>query len=172
VLALAVGLTLAAAVACTLPGNDLAGRTCSTQRDCPEPYACVAIQPGALRTCEVLALPPHSDAGLPSFDGGGVFYCSRAKRLLDTYCVNCHGPTQQLGGNFRLDRYDSVGEVPGARAQAPRIMDRAVLTATMPPTTSPTGVPTDDERHALGVWVTAGAPLCDGGTPGTADGGT
>jgi mono/diheme cytochrome c family protein len=164
-LALAAGSALAVVVACTLPAGDFAGRTCSVQLDCPEPYACVAIQPGALRTCELLELPRRSDAGPPSYDGGGVFYCAQAKPILDTYCVNCHGPTQQNGGNFRLDRYESVGGVPGARAQASRIMDRAVLTNSMPPPNTTTGAPTEEERHALGVWVTAGAPLCDGGTP-------
>jgi hypothetical protein len=165
VLALAAGLALATVVACTLPAGDFAGRLCAAQRDCPQPYACVAVQPGALRTCELLAEPHHLDAGAEDFDGGGVFYCGQVKPILDAYCVNCHGPTQQNGGTFRLDWYEGAGGVPGSKEKASRIMDLAVLSHAMPPSGSSTGLPDDEERHALGVWVTSGAPYCDAGTP-------
>jgi len=171
-LALASGGAFLVVLACTLPGGDFSGKACSTQTDCPQPYACIGVQPGALKTCELLETPEIFDAGPEFLDGGNVFYCSPVKGLLDTYCVSCHGPTQQNGGNFRLDSYDPVGPIPGARAFAGRIKVRAYDTASMPPPTAPV-LPTHAERRELAIWTVSGAPFCgpDGGTAG-GDGGT
>jgi len=171
-LAFALGGAFTVVLACALPGGDYSGKTCSAQIDCPTPYSCIAVQPGALKTCELLAEPQPFDAGPEALDGGNVFYCGQVKPLLDTYCVSCHGPTQQNGGNFQLDTYDGQGAVPGAKAFAGRIKVRAYDTLSMPPS-SAAKLPTREERRELAVWTVSGAPFCapDGGKPG-ADGGT
>lgn len=73
-------------------------------------------------------------------------------------CSRCHGATTTGSGrtDFRLDVYETVGNVKGARDMAPRIRARAVVLFTMPPASA--SAPLNTERELLGRWVEAGAP--------------
>jgi hypothetical protein len=151
------------AAACTLGTGTFAGKTCSTNVDCPSPYVCAQVRPGE-RTCELLQ-------GVEVFDPAAAVpadYCHDVKPVLDRTCiVNCHGEVKDYPGSppgFRLDRYETVGTVLGAGAKAGTIKLR-VDQDTMPPMEPSLMRPTQAEKLILTRWVNAGAPQClDGGS--------
>lgn len=162
-LALAAALS---AAGCIISQDELAGRSCTFDVDCPEAYVCMG--PEGQRSCEV-SYPPR----MPSPDGGvadaGVVptYCREVQPILAANCVSsCHGEVT-TGSNhpeFRLDYYaPDAGQPKGAKDMAARIKARAFDLRTMPPAGNP--APSDGERAVLGRWAAAGAPFCDGGTP-------
>lgn len=154
------------AAGCIISQDELAGRACAFDADCPQSYACVG--PEGLRTCEVLYPPSTSstDGGTPDA-GPAPTYCKEVQPILEASCVsNCHGAVITGSGQtgFRLDYYEAdAGQPKGAKDMAARIKARAFDQRTMPPGGSP--APTDAERAVLARWATAGAPFCDGGTP-------
>jgi hypothetical protein len=165
-LSLAAVLT---AAGCIISQDQLAGRACSADEDCPQDYACVGTQE---RFCEVIYPPPPAVADGGTSDGGtdaGVVptYCREVQPILAANCTaNCHGADTTVSGHpeFRLDYYEPDGGGPnGAKYMAPRIKVRAFDQRTMPPVGNP--APTNTERAVLGRWAAAGAPFCDGGTP-------
>ncbi|HLL55730.1 MAG TPA: hypothetical protein VK447_19370 [Myxococcaceae bacterium] len=162
---------VALAAGCLVGQDDLVSRGCANDGDCPEAYACV--DDGAGGRC-LLQYPLRYDAGTVTRPDAGParYYCSDVKPLLDYYCVDCHGPARQEGGQFRLDYYARPEGPRGAYAMANRIKYRTALAQTMPPPDA--GHPSDLERSRISDWVSAGAPFCaDGGfDAGTPDAGT
>ena len=162
-LLLAVALV---AAGCIISQDELAGRACTFDADCPEAYNCVG--PEGLRSCEVIYPPRPAtvDAGTPDA-GRAPTYCADVQPILATTCVSsCHGAVTTGSGisDFRLDYYEpDAGQPKGAKEMAGRIKARAFDLRTMPPPSSP--APTDAQRAVLGRWAVAGAPFCDGGTP-------
>jgi hypothetical protein len=155
------------AAGCIISQDELAGRACAFDADCPEAYACVG--PEGLRACEVIYPPRPAtvDAGTPDA-GVAPTYCKEVQPILEATCVSsCHGAVTTGSGQntFRLDYYEpETGQPRGAKDMAARIKARAFDLRTMPPPSSP--APTDAERAVLARWATAGAPFCgDGGTP-------
>jgi hypothetical protein len=165
-----------AAVGCSIPVGDFAGKTCETAEDCPDPYICVAARAGAGRTCEALGLPDRADAGgTPT--GPVPTWCADVQPIMATYCLQtCHGAVHTGSGriDFRFDMYESAGGIKGAMEMAPRIEVRAAKFKDMPPVGNP--APSAEQREVLGQWAEGGAVFCntDGGTSdgGTSDGGT
>jgi len=154
------------AAGCIISQDELAGRACVSDAECPEAYACVG--PEGLRSCEVI-YPPRgasSDGGIPDA-GVAPTYCANVQPILAASCVSsCHGAVTTGSGrtDFRLDYYEpDAGQPKGAKDMAALIKIQAFDRRTMPPGGSP--APTDAERAVLGRWATAGAPFCDGGTP-------
>jgi hypothetical protein len=153
---------------CIISQDEVAGRACTFDADCPEAYTCAG--PEGLRFCEVI-YPPRSgssaDAG--TADAGVVpTYCAEVQPILAATCVlSCHGADTSGSGraDFRLDYYEpAAGQPKGAREMAARIKVRAFDQRTMPPLGSPQ--PSDAQRALLGRWAAGGAPFCrDGGTP-------
>lgn len=95
-------------------------------------------------------------------------YCHDAWPLFDAYCVECHGPDQQLGvTRFRLDLYDTDAGFYGAKAMAPVIRQQVFTFRIMPPQNAH-AFPALGERLIIAQWVDAGAPYCaaDGGDGG------
>jgi len=166
-------LSISAAVAlvgCVVSVSDFAGKSCEIAEDCPDSYVCVAVRPGAGRTCELLGLPDIADAGGPA-PGPVPTWCREVQPLLNTYCTsNCHGTDHTRSGrtDFQLDIYESTGSVKGAMEMAPRIEVRAARFKDMPPVGNP--LPTEEERKLLGSWAAGGAPFCNDGGVST-DGG-
>ncbi|WP_224249170.1 hypothetical protein [Hyalangium gracile] len=161
-------------VGCVVSVSDFAGKSCEIAEDCPDPYVCVAARPGAGRTCEALGLPGTTDGGGPA-PGPVPTWCADVQPLLTNYCLaSCHGAVQTGSGrtDFRLDNYETVGSIKGAREMASRLEVRVVRFKDMPPQGNP--APSAEERELIGQWALGGTPLCndgaDGGTP--ADGGT
>ena len=80
---------------------------------------------------------------------------AEAKAIVERRCVSCHAakPTHpsfpEPPGGVALDDPARI------RSFAPRIMERAVVTKTMP-VGNLTGM-TDEERLALGAWIAQGA---------------
>lgn len=155
------------AAGCIISQDEVAGRACSFDADCPESYTCAG--PEGQRFCEVLYPPrPNApDGGTP--DAGGVVptYCAEIQPILAANCVStCHGEVTDGSGktDFRLDYYEpDAGQVKGAKAMAARIKARAFDLETMPPSDP---LPTAAERALLARWAVGGAPFCaDGGTP-------
>jgi len=175
------------AVACTIDVTDFTGKTCEWPGDCPDTHVCVAVRPGAGRTCEVLGLPGAPDAG--GGDAGPVpTYCRDVQPILAASCVStCHGADTSGSqvATFRLDYYappdggvdggSGAGTVPGAFAKAERIRQRASVFQDMPPTGGAVPAPSAEERALLARWALGGAPFCDDGSvdadAGTSDAG-
>jgi hypothetical protein len=157
-------------VGCVVSVSDFAGKSCETAEDCPDPYVCVAVRPGAGRTCEVLGLPDLADGGGPA-PGPVPTWCADVQPLVTAYCISsCHGTVNVGSGrtDFQLNIYESDGGIMGAREMAPRIDVRAFRFKDMPPPGNP--APSAEEREVLGRWAQGGAPFCnDGGI--SADGG-
>jgi hypothetical protein len=156
-----------AAAGCIISPDELAGRSCTFDADCPEAYACVG-QDGQ-RACEVI-YPPRPAAPDGGVADAGVVptYCREVQPILAANCVSsCHGAVNTYPNSptdFRLDYYEpDAGQPKGAKDMAARIKARAFDLRTMPPAGQP--MPFDAERALLGRWATAGAPFCDGGTP-------
>ena len=154
---------------CIISQDELAGRSCTFDADCPEAYACSG--PEGLRFCEVI-YPPRSSSSADAgrVDAGVVpTYCADVQPILAAHCISsCHGvdQTDSSRTDFRLDYYEptTAGQVKGAKEMASRIKVKAFDQRTMPPLDSPQ--PSDAQRAVLARWVTAGAPLCaDGGVP-------
>lgn len=155
-----------AAAGCFISQDDLAGRACTQDADCPAAYACV--ESGGQSTCQVIYPPVAvSDGGTDGGTGVVPTYCNDVQPILAANCVSsCHGEVSTGSGHpeFRLDYYEPDGGGPkGAKDMAARIKVRAFDLRTMPPTGNP--APTDTERAVLGRWAAGGAPFCDGGTP-------
>ncbi|MBZ4416368.1 hypothetical protein [Myxococcus sp. RHSTA-1-4] len=171
-------LSVCAALACTIEVADFTGKKCESASDCPEPYVCVAARPGEGRTCEVLGLPGTRDVNA----GPVPTWCADIEPILAASCVSsCHGADTSGSGNstFRLDYYaPDAGGVPGARAKAERIRQRASVFQDMPPPEGSVPIPTAEQRALIARWAEGGAPLCvdggvDAGLPdGGADGGS
>ncbi|WP_338865864.1 hypothetical protein [Myxococcus stipitatus] len=168
VLLVACGAVLVA-VACSINMDEVAGRACADDTECPSLYACTATGVSGQRTCEVVYPPHYTGADGGGTDAGPVpTYCNEVQPILAATCVsNCHGAdtsgSQQ--SSFRLDYYEPTtgNGVPGARAKALRIRVRASDMKDMPPAGSP--APTAEQRALLARWVAGGAPQCspDGG---------
>ena len=153
-----LGLWAAAVIGCSIEAPDFSGKSCASSDDCPSPYTCVAARPGGGRTCEVLRGPGTT----PAPDGPVPTWCKDIQPVLTASCVaGCHGASTTGSGrtDFRLDRFDDVSGVSGAKTMAARIKDRAVG-RTMPPPGNP--LPTDAEIALIERWASGGAPLCDG----------
>ncbi len=154
-------------VGCVVPVSDFAGKRCEAAEDCPDPYVCVAVRPGAGRTCEALRSPEVADGG--GIDPGPVpTWCADIQPILAANCISsCHGVDSSTSQrtDFRLDYYaPDAGEPAGAKAMASRIKVRAVDFQDMPPLGNP--MPTSSERALIGQWVEGGAPFCtDAGSP-------
>lgn len=160
---LACGAVLAA-VACSLNVDDLAGKACTDNSECPAAYACTALGADGERTCEVIYPPSYTQADGGGADAGPVpTYCKDIQPILAATCVSsCHGEDTSGSSqpSFRLDYYEPTGNgLPGARAKALRIRVRASDLKDMPPAGSP--APTAEERALIARWVVGGAPLCD-----------
>jgi len=179
VLSSLLGLCAALAMGCTIEAPDFTGKSCVAAADCPSSHSCVAARPGEGRTCELLQPPGVT----PTEDGPVPTWCKDVQPILAASCVDsCHGEVTDGSGkkDFRLDRYETVGAVAGAKDKASRIQARAFEQPSMPPSYY-SAQPTEEERAILDRWARGGAPFCDdgagtndGGTPdsGTADGGT
>ncbi len=154
-----LGLWAAAALAgCTIEAPDFSGKSCTSSDDCPSSYTCVAARPSGGRTCEVLHLP-----GTGAGPGGPVpTWCKDIQPVLAASCVAaCHGAVTTGSGraDFRLDVYETVGGVSGAKDMAARVHDRAAVSRSMPPPGNP--MPTEDELALITRWAQGGAPRCD-----------
>jgi len=170
---------LLAAMACSIQMDEVAGRACSDDSDCPSLYACSSTGVEGQRTCEV-RYPPAQASTDGGVDAGPVpTYCKDIEPILAASCVStCHGADTSGSqvATFRLDYYEPTGnDVPGARSKAARIKARAFDSRDMPPSNSPGTVtrPTDAQRALIARWVAGGAPFCDadGGTDAGATGG-
>lgn len=91
------------------------------------------------------------------------------KPVLDRLCNECHSIPPDDGGlgvpppaTLRLDVCETVGGIPGAQSQAPRITVRTFdkVPTPMPPAAYPEQ-PTPDDNEILRRWVDQGA-TCDG----------
>ncbi|AKF86346.1 hypothetical protein SAMN05443572_10535 [Myxococcus fulvus] len=161
---LACGAVLVA-VACSINVDDLAGRACSDDTECPSAYACTAVAADGQRTCEVVYPPSYTEADSGTDAGPVPTYCDDVQPILAKSCVStCHGADTSGSGqsSFRLDYYEPTGNgVPGARAKALRIRVRTSDLKDMPPTGSGVTQPTAEERALVARWVAGGAPFCD-----------
>ncbi|MCP3059971.1 hypothetical protein LXT21_14400 [Myxococcus sp. K38C18041901] len=161
---LACGAVLVA-VACSINVDDLAGRACSDDTECPSAYACTAVAADGQRTCEVVYPPHYTDADGGTDAGPVPTYCKDVAPILAASCVStCHGADTSGSGqsSFRLDYYEPTGNgVPGARAKALRIRVRTSELKDMPPSGSSVTQPTAEERALVARWVAGGAPFCD-----------
>jgi hypothetical protein len=183
-------LALIAFVSCSLDTGTFAGKTCTTDVDCPAPYTCAQVRPEA-RTCELLRGPDVLDTSGDTF----VYYCSGPGGGPDVHTVvvnscvsNCHGANMGYAGvphNFRLDVYDTIPGFLGARSEA-TLMKSDVDNGVMPPpNVDGQHYPSSDDKALISAWVTGGALFhadgvnvgldCstdggagDGGTPGDA----
>lgn len=85
-------------------------------------------------------------------------YLDEVRPILMANCVRCHAAPQACTvrerAAFRLDTWESIGEVRGVAAMSERIIVRAADQGTMPPS-SPL---TDREREILKRWRRAGSP--------------
>ncbi|MCK8503772.1 hypothetical protein M0222_39045 [Myxococcus fulvus] len=153
------------AVACSINVDDLAGRACSDDTECPSAYACTAVAADGQRTCEVIYPPRYAEADGGTDAGPVPTYCDDVQPILAASCVStCHGADTSGSGqsSFRLDYYEPTGNgVPGARAKALRIRVRTSDLKDMPPSGSGVTQPTAEERALVARWVAGGAPFCD-----------
>ncbi|WP_239576500.1 hypothetical protein [Archangium primigenium] len=148
---------------CTLEAPDFTGKSCELAADCPTTHACVAARPGAGRTCELLVPPGVT----PEETGPVPTWCGEIQPILAASCVSsCHGADTSGSGNrtFRLDRYETVAGVAGAKDKAERIQARAYEQRSMPPSYYEVQL-TEEQRTLLDRWVRGGAPLCDTPAP-------
>jgi hypothetical protein len=94
-------------------------------------------------------------------------WSEHVKPIMDIHCNECHSvpPQQAAPGSLRLDTCETVGGIPGAQAQAARIIVRTIdkTPTPMPPANYET-TPTPDEEEILQRWFDQGAK-CDGGGP-------
>lgn len=168
-LSVIAGLVLSAlGTGCLIEVSDFAGKSCDTSTDCPEPYVCVRARAGQGSTCELLRLPGQATRK----EEVAPDYCHDIKPILDRSCVSyCHGE-ENFGSSqttFRLDVYESVGSVAGAKEKAARIKARTQDPddpLPMPPVGSEVPPLTPEERSLIARWANADAPYClDAGTP-------
>ena len=169
--ATALGALAAAVAGCFIDERPFAPEACGPGRTCPAYYTCVdSAADGPI--CRA-AYPPSKPDAAPPPPGPFRDYCHDAWPLFEAYCVECHGPDQQLGViPFRIDLYQSDAGFLGARLMAPVIRNEVFTFRTMPPQTA-TVFPSNGERITIAQWVDAGAPFCapDGGAPDGGDGG-
>nr|WP_255653130.1 hypothetical protein [Myxococcus sp. XM-1-1-1] len=153
------------AVACSINVDDLAGRACTDDTECPSAYACTAVAADGQRTCEVIYPPSYAEADGGTDAGPVPTYCKDVAPILAASCVSsCHGADTSGSGqsSFRLDYYEPTGNgAPGARAKALRIRVRTSDLKDMPPSGSGVTQPTAEERALVARWVAGGAPFCD-----------
>jgi hypothetical protein len=163
-----IGSVIGLAAGCLISSGDFAGKPCGSDEECPSNYRCAPRDEGSV--CELL-YPSTRNSGPPEAGPQGPprYYCSDVRPLLDYYCVDCHGPGRNEGGQFRFDYYERDGGLPGARAKASAIKYRVALARTMPPPDA-NFFPSDLERMEFFLWVDAGAPFCNTGADG-GDGG-
>ncbi|ATB34247.1 hypothetical protein [Melittangium boletus] len=143
---------------------------CAVNTDCPSTHRCVTVSAEA-GVCELIYPPPdtsagNSDAGTPDA-GPAPTWCDDIQPLMAKNCVSsCHGEVTTGSGktDFRLDRYETVGAVAGAKDKADRIKFRGVDQRSMPP--APPYFSAAEQSLVL-RWIAAGTPECsdDGGTP-------
>ncbi len=156
---------------CFIGAGGFAGKSCDSNNDCPDPYACAQVR-GTGRSCELVHRIEIGGGGT----GGGTAgsntpdYCVDAKPIIDRTCVrSCHG-SDNSGSSlpFRLDKYsDPAG---GAFEKASRIKER-VTVDDMPPPGPSNPRPTKDEQALLIRWVNSGAAFCNDAGTGAADAG-
>jgi uncharacterized membrane protein len=109
------------------------------------------------------ALPAGSTAALAGLRSAAPVPFTEARAILERRCITCHA-TKPSNPSFPAPPNGIVFEDPERiRALAPRILERAVVTKTMP-LGNLTGM-TDEERRTLGAWIVQGARLDGGGRP-------
>lgn len=162
----------AVAVGCWIDETPFQPTPCGPGRTCPAFHECVNSAEG-IPLCQAAYPSGRPDATVPPPPGPFRDYCHDAYPLFDQYCVECHGPDQQLGVlRFRLDFYQTDAGFFGAQQMAPFIRREVFVFRTMPPQDA-VQFPTPGERLIMAQWVDAGAPFCappDGGADG-GDGG-
>ncbi|MGH7730161.1 MAG: urate hydroxylase PuuD [Candidatus Eiseniibacteriota bacterium] len=106
-------------------------------------------------------VPGGASAG-PDLRGAPAVPFVEAQAIVERRCVSCHATRPahpsfpEPPGGVALDDPEHI------RSFAPRIMERAVATRTMP-LGNLTGM-TDEERLALGAWITQGARIDSAGS--------
>jgi len=115
---------------------------------------------GAAALVAVIALTarvPGATAVSPDFRGAPPVAFAEARAIIESRCLTCHA-TRPTNPSFPEPPSGVVLEDPGRiQALAPRIMERAVVTRTMP-LGNLTGM-TDAERRTLGAWIAQGARI-------------
>jgi uncharacterized membrane protein len=100
---------------------------------------------------------PGAATAAPDFRGAPRVTFAEARSIIQSRCVTCHA-THPTNPSFPEPPSGVVLEEPERiRALASRIMERAVVTRTMP-LGNLTGM-TDEERRTLGAWIAQGAPI-------------
>jgi hypothetical protein len=183
----------ALAGACLIGTDDYGGKSCKSNKDCPEiaGYLCVAIElvdggptwpqrdcRNALRcVCEV-QFPPEPggiqiDGGMNVRDAGPPpDYCEEVRPILQRYCLGtCHG--DQMGypnspPDFRLDYY-SPPRLRDGGLGLPGVSSKAdrvqdrIYRRRDMPPLDFPITPTTTDRALVDKWVRMGFPLGDGG---------
>jgi len=148
---------------CLVDETDGTATPCGEDTDCPGTHRCVTLSADT-RVCELIYPPRdtsagNTDAGTP--DAGPVpTWCNDVQPLMNKTCVaSCHGEVNRDSGkkDFRLDRYETVGGVLGAKDKAERIKVRAVEQRSMPPSAPYFSTA---EQTVLLRWIAAGTPEC------------
>lgn len=108
-----------------------------------------------LAVAGMTAHPPATPAAADRVHGTVSFESAQA--ILERRCLSCHA-THPSNPSFTAPPLGVVFEDPARiHALAPRIMERAVVTRTMP-LGNITGI-TQAERDTLGAWIAEGAPV-------------
>jgi uncharacterized membrane protein len=100
---------------------------------------------------------PGAATAAPDLSGAPAVSFAEAQAIVELRCVSCHAarPTHpsfpEAPGGVMLDQPARI------RSLAPRIMERAVVTRTMP-LGNLTGM-SDEERLTLGAWIAQGARI-------------
>ncbi len=107
-------------------------------------------------------VPGGASAG-PDLSGAAPVSYAEARGIIDRRCATCHA-AKPTDPSFPVPPSGIVLEDPRRIHElAPRIMERAVVTKTMP-LGNLTGM-TDEERRTLGAWIAQGAKI--DGAPGS-----
>jgi uncharacterized membrane protein len=80
---------------------------------------------------------------------------ARARAIVERHCISCHAASPTHAGIATPPAGLNLTSPGAITLNAPRILQRAVITATMPPGNK-TGM-TEEERAALGQWIRNGA---------------
>ena len=103
------------------------------------------------------AHPSRRPSGIAIAAGGATVTFAEVQEILASRCTTCHS-THPTNPSFPAAPSGIILEDPKRiHALAPRILERAVLTRTMP-LGNLTGM-TDEERATLGAWIAQGAKI-------------
>ena len=112
----------------------------------------------------ITARGAHPAGGARDFRSAPAVSFEAARAIIERRCVTCHA-ARPSNPSFAAPPAGVVLEDPRRiRALAARIMERAVVTKTMP-LGNLTGM-TDAERATLGAWIAQGARIEEGGPSG------